>query len=153
MVTLIIQIAVTLVVCAIVVILIGYDRKIPSYSRKKMLEGYSVRSQMKKRYMQGEAILYAGKALLLILVILFVISFIVLEFMPVKDVIIAPKHVQWVTGQSKTAVIADGNIYTFDKAHPHIKKVYFLRRLNIFGTTALYCDNVELVIKDEVRGR
>ena len=135
-----------IVVCVCVIIsAIGYTITLPGYSRKRMLEGHSVRDQMYQRQRMGESILHIG---IISTAITAFLAFVIIGlFEPVETIETIPKRIHVVAAQNKTVVIADGEVFIFDGGHYHIKRVYITKGLNIYGITCL--DSRRLVIEDQ----
>jgi hypothetical protein len=147
------NLGIIIVALCVIISAIGYTIMLPGYSRKKMLEGYPVRNQMYVRHRIGRSIRDAG--LVSVVATSFLAFVIIGLFHPVETVEIAPKKVHILAAQSKTMVIADGEVFFLDGAHYHIKRVYITKNLNMYGATCP--DSRKLVIEDqdqwEVTGR
>ena len=130
----------------------GYNLKLPGYSRRKMLEGQSVHTQMLIRRDRGISLIQIGVITMAVTAfIVFVVLGLILE---VKTVTIDPKKVDVMLAQNKTVVIADGDVYGFGRPHYHIRKIYIKQGFNSYG---MQCSDNKLIIEDqdqwEVLGR
>jgi len=148
----IIEIGITFMALGLILTAYGYNLKLPGYSRKKLLEGESVKRQMSFRRMHGETLMQAG---VITMAITALIVFLVLGInLEVKTVTIDPKEVNVMLAQNKTVIIADGEVYEFKGYHNHIRRVYIKQGFNSYG---IQCEDDELVIEDqdqwEVLGR
>lgn len=134
-----------LLALGICLICIGYNLTLAGYSRKKMLEGISFEHQMIKRREYGEAFKSVGISLSTIAIVVF---FLVLGLVtPIKTVETTPEKVNILVAQDKTVIIADNNVYSMEGVRNHIKKVYFITKVNSYG---FVCDhNIMIIYKDQ----
>lgn len=122
-----------LVAICICFLCVGYNLKMAGYSRKKMLEGQSFNRQMAKRRQLAE--IFTNIGIFGGVVSAFVFFVVIGMMIPVETVKIIPEEVSILPSQSKTFVIADGEVYTIEGVHNHIKRIYFTKGLNSYGWT------------------
>lgn len=140
------EIGMFFVAIGLIIIAIGYNLKLPGYSRKKMLEGQSLHYQMLNRQRMGDALIQNG---IITLSLLGFCVFIVFGmFFEMKTVETIPKKVDIIIAQGKTIVVADGEVKEFSKAHYHIRKIYFKQKLNVYGFGCVGSFR-ELIIEDQ----
>ena len=109
----------------------GYNLTLAGYSRKKMLEGISMQTQMYRRERIGNELMKAGIITTAISVFLIFVMFGL--FLTIETTKTYPEKVDIITAQGRTVVIADGKVYKFVGSYYHIKRVRLERELNIYG--------------------
>lgn len=146
------ELGLILTVIALAFAVAGYAWSLPGYNRKKVLLGRSASYQMQARYYEGQQIKFGG---LLSAAITAFIFFIVLGmFVPIDRIEREPGHVNVMIAQGQTIVLADGNVYTFDRVY-RVKRVYYLERTCSYGfVPGLYFSlEIEEWKREEVVGR
>lgn len=132
------------VAIGIIMVAIGYNFTLAGYSRKKMLEGISMQTQMYSRRHIGNILMQAGIATTVVSTFLIFVMFGL--FLTVDVIKTTPRKVDIVVTQGRTVVIADGKIYKFAKAHYRIRKLYLRQKINPYGFECLGTHN-ELIIE------
>jgi hypothetical protein len=129
------EVGMILVAIGIIMMAWGYNLTLAGYSRKKMLEGISVQTQMYRRQHIGNELMKVGIITTAVSAFLIFVMFGLL--LTVETTKIYPEKVDIITAQGRTVVIADGKVYKFAGAHYHIKRVRLERELNIYGFECL----------------
>lgn len=145
MLLLLLKIAASIVAVSVMLGAIGYNLKLPGYSRRKLLEGQSVVRQMTHRRNLGSGIMFAAKIMLLGLLIALFIAGGLGKIITAKRAAKIPTKLDVMVAQRKTVVIADGEIYTFKIPHRNIKKIYLLYKMNMYGVVIKHT----LIIEDQ----
>jgi len=127
----ILEIGIVFMAAGLILTALGYNLKLPGYSRKKMLEGISPQRQMSTRRMHGESIMQVG--IITMGMTVFMIFFIFGIFMEARTTDSVPKETHITNTQAKTVVIADGEVFVFDGIRHHIRRVYIKRAFNAYG--------------------
>lgn len=135
-----------LVAISSIIIALGYNLKLPGYNRRKMLEGTSVRNQMCDRRRIGNKLIQMGITTMSLSIFFMFIVFGL--FLAVKTVETIPKKIDIMIAQGKTVIIADGEAQEFNRAHYHIRRVYFRQKFNVYGFTRVGSFR-ELIIEDQ----
>lgn len=108
----------------------GYNLTLAGYSRRRLLEGESVRSQMINRRRVGKEIIKLG----IIVMAAAVLSALVLGmFTQVDSREIVPKKLDIMVAQGKTIIIIDGHTHTGIGERHNIKRVYSIGKINCYG--------------------
>ena len=108
----------------------GYNLTLAGYSRRRLLEGESVKSQMSNRRRVGKQIMQLGT----IVMAAAVLSALVLGmFIQVESKEIIPKELNIMVAQGKTIIIIDGHLHTTTGEHRNIKRVYSIGKINCYG--------------------
>lgn len=121
------------IVIAVIIGAIGYNLRLPGYSRKKMLEGQSVRSQMTARRRLGDKLFYFAKNSILTSIIAIVVISLLAVFINVKTVTKQPDKLDIIVVQGETIVVADKKVTVLNGARLNINKIYFSHKTNIYG--------------------
>lgn len=142
----ILEIGALFIAIGVIMMALGYNLKLPGYSRQKMLEGHSVYYQMLDRRELGNTLMKMGVATMLSSVFLAFIMFGL--FLSVRTVEITPRKVDILIAQGKTVVIADGKVQEFSGAHYHIRRIYSKQEFNAYGFECPGSTN-ELIMEDQ----
>jgi len=99
------------------------------------MAGQSVRDQMYHRANNGKEIMKGG----IIATAIFVFAIFVIAGLLVtaKVTVTIPKEINVIVAQHKTIVIADSEVYTIEKAHWRIGRIYFIDQINMYGLCIL----------------
>ena len=138
------EIALIFAALGIIIAAFGYNLALPGYSRRRLLEGESVRSQIYRRSEVGAQIMHAG-AILIAITILF--ALVICMFIPVESKEVAPKEVSVMVAQGKTMIIIDGCTYTYANEYSNINRVYLIDKINCYGIK--YWQTVIIEDKDQ----
>ena len=138
------ELGLVLIALCICITAFGYNLTLAGYSRKKLLEGTSVNAQMYNRRRIGRDIMRAGTIAAIAVILIFFIGGIVYTT-EIREV--APKQVDIMVAQGKTIIIIDGYIHTITGERHHIKRVYFVRKINDYGFE--FWQNIVVEDKDQ----
>ena len=134
------------VAIGLIITALGYNFKLPGYSRKKLLEGQSANEQRRARYYLGNSFMRTGIIIMSVSAFLIFIVFGLL--LTVETVETTPKKVDIMIAQGKTVIIADGRVQEFSGAHYHIRRLYYRQQLNAYGFECPDSTN-ELIMEDQ----
>lgn len=108
----------------------GYNLTLAGYSRRRLLEGESVASQMCNRRILGKQIIRLG---IIVMAAAIATALIGGMFICVETKEIAPKELSIMVAQGKTVIIIDGYLHITTGERPNIKRVYSIDKINCYG--------------------